>query len=106
MLGGSRCKAGPTLELAADHQTAVRHQQPTRDSPTFPASQLMPVPVPVPEPTIICTVLYCIECRRASAVGQITMFESAGLGSGYPVGVWRWTLLKEAIPGFLFVLAA
>ena len=40
---------------AAARLVPPSNQQPTRDSPAFPASQLMLV-VPVPEPTIICTV--------------------------------------------------
>ena len=90
MLGGSRYKAGTTLEPATNPRLSGFPSQSAHASASARTNDH----------------LYCIECRRASAVGQITMFESAGQDTQSVFGVGRWTLLKEAIPGFLFVLAA
>jgi hypothetical protein len=82
MLGGSRCKAGPTLEPATNPRLSGFPSQSAHASASARTNDH----------------LYCIECRRASAVGQITVFESAGQDTQSVFGVGRCSK-KRSCPG-------
>ena len=96
MLGGSRYKAGTTLEPATNPRLSGFPSQSAHASASASASAndhlystVSSVDVQVPWDRL--------QCSRVRVLGQDTQSV---------FGVGRWTLLKEAIPGFLFVLAA